>query len=54
MKVELTRLRIKKGKSERVNEWLALINERIEEALETLGREQNEDGGDFPRTDWGR
>ena len=38
MKVELTRLRIKKGKSHRVDEWLRMANERIDEA-ETLDRE---------------
>ena len=39
MKVELTRLRIKKGKSSRVDEWLRMINQRIDEAVETLDRE---------------
>ena len=39
MKVELTRLRIKKGKSHRVEEWLRMANERIDEAVETLDRE---------------
>ena len=39
MKVELTRLRIKKGKSHRVDEWLRMANERIDEAVETLDRE---------------
>lgn len=40
MKVELTRLRIKKDKSTRVDEWLKMINQRIDEAIETLDREQ--------------
>jgi hypothetical protein len=40
MKVELTRLRIKKGKSPRVDEWLKMINQRIDEAVATLDREQ--------------
>ena len=40
MKVELTRLRIKNGKSARVDEWLKWINQRIDEAVETLDREQ--------------
>lgn len=39
MKVELTRLRIKEGKSHRVDEWLRMINTRIDEAHETLDRE---------------
>ena len=39
MKVELTRLRIKEGKSARVDEWLKMINGRVDEALETLDRE---------------
>jgi hypothetical protein len=39
MKVELTKLRIKPGKSSRVDEWLKMINERIDEAVATLDRE---------------
>ena len=39
MKVELTRLRIKRGKAHRVDEWLQIINARIGEALKTLERE---------------
>ena len=39
MKVELTRLRIKRGKAHRVDEWLQMINSRIGEAIETLERE---------------
>ena len=39
MKVELTRLRIKQGKSARVDEWLKMINDRVDEAVETLDRE---------------
>ena len=40
MKVELTRLRVQRGKSARVDEWLAMINGRIAEAVETLDREK--------------
>jgi hypothetical protein len=39
MKVELTRLRIKRGKSDRVDEWLKMINQRMNEAVTTLDRE---------------
>jgi Family of unknown function (DUF6176) len=40
MKVELSRFRVKAGKSERVDEWLGMLNHRIDEAVETLEREQ--------------
>lgn len=36
MKVELTRFRVKKGKSARVNEWLELLNRKMSEVLLTL------------------
>ena len=39
MKVELTRLRIKRGKAYRVDKWLQMINARIDESLKTLERE---------------
>jgi hypothetical protein len=38
--VELTRLRILPGKSARVDEWLRTINDRLEEAVQTLDREK--------------
>lgn len=40
MKVELTRFRIKAGKSARVDEWLRLLNEHMTDVLVTLEREQ--------------
>ena len=40
MRVELCRFRVKPGKSERVDEWLAMLNTRMEEVLQTLEREQ--------------
>jgi hypothetical protein len=40
MRVELTRFRIVPGKSERVDEWLGLLNERMPETLATLERER--------------
>lgn len=40
MKVELSRFRIKANKSERVTEWLAMLNNRMPEVLQTLEREQ--------------
>lgn len=54
MRIELTRFRIKKGKSHRVDEWLAVLNERMPEVLltledekmfvETIFREKTEEG----------
>jgi hypothetical protein len=40
MKVELSRFRVKPGKSERVDEWLQTLNSRMSEVLQTLDREQ--------------
>src|SRR5262245_49603733 len=40
MKVELSRFRVKPGKSNRVDEWLGMLNGRMNDVLETLGREQ--------------
>ena len=40
MTVELTRLAIKPGKSERVDEWLATLNTHKAECIETLEREK--------------
>lgn len=40
MRVELTRFRIKPGKESRVDEWLAMLNNRLDEVKETLVREE--------------
>lgn len=40
MKVELTRFRVKAGKSERVDRWLEMLNGRMPEVLQTLSREK--------------
>ena len=40
MRVELTRFRIRPGKSGRVDEWLRMLNDRMPETLATLEREQ--------------
>ena len=40
MRVELTRFRVLPGKSERVDEWLEMLNERMTETLATLAREK--------------
>jgi hypothetical protein len=40
MRVELTRFRVRSGKSERVDEWLGMLNERMPETVATLEREQ--------------
>ena len=40
MLVELTRVRVKPGKSARVDEWLAMLNARMDEVKETLIREE--------------
>lgn|SRR5262245_51334258 len=40
MKVELSRFRIKKNKSARVDEWLKTLNDNMCELLQTLDREQ--------------
>jgi len=40
MKVELTRFRIKPNKVGRVDDWLSVLNARIDECVATLGREK--------------
>ena len=40
MNVELTRFRVKPGKSEKVDEWLAFLNEHLEDVLVTLEGEK--------------
>jgi hypothetical protein len=40
MKVELMRVRVKKGKSQRVDEWMSLLNTRMKELLLTLKDEK--------------
>ena len=40
MKVELSRFRVKPGKSERVDDWLSMLNNSMSEVLQTLDREQ--------------
>ncbi len=40
MKVELTRFKVKEGKEDRVKEWMHLLNQRMDDVLETLEGEQ--------------
>ena len=40
MNVELTRFRVKPGKSEKVDEWLAFLKEHMEDVLVTLEGEK--------------
>lgn len=40
LQVELTRFKVKKGKTEVVNEWLTFFNEHMEETLITLEQEK--------------
>lgn len=40
MNIECTRFRVKEGKAEKVNEWLAFLNEHMEEVLVTLEGEK--------------
>ena len=40
MNVELTRFRVRKGKSERVDEWLEFLNENMNDVLITLEAEK--------------
>ncbi|MDG4846491.1 DUF6176 family protein [Peribacillus frigoritolerans] len=40
MNVELTRFRVKEGKSERVDEWLKFLNENMNDVLITLEGEK--------------
>ncbi len=39
MNIELTRYRVKPGKSERVDEWMSMLNVRLAECLATFSRE---------------
>ena len=38
--MELSRFRIKKDKSDRVDEWMKMLNDNMEEVIQTLDREQ--------------
>lgn len=38
--VELTRFKVKKGKSYVVDEWLAFLNKHLTETLQTLAQEK--------------
>ncbi len=40
MKIELERFRVLPGKSERVDEWMKMLNTRLDECLATFDREQ--------------
>lgn len=40
MNIELTRFRVKKGKSERVDEWLAFLKDHMKDVLVTLEGEK--------------
>ena len=40
MKVELSRFKVKQGKSERVDEWLEMLNENMGEVVQALDREE--------------
>jgi hypothetical protein len=40
VKVELTRFRIKAGMTDRVDEWLRVLNQRVDECVATLEREK--------------
>ncbi|MYL32614.1 hypothetical protein GLW05_03285 [Pontibacillus yanchengensis] len=40
MKVELTRVKVKEGKSYKVDEWMKLLHNRMDEVLLTLGNEK--------------
>ncbi|WP_110926621.1 DUF6176 family protein [Bacillus massiliglaciei] len=40
MKVELTRFRVKEGKSVRVDEWLSFLNQHMKDVLITLENEK--------------
>lgn len=40
MKVELTRFKVKEGKSEKVEEWLNFLNENMKDVLITLEKEK--------------
>lgn len=40
MNIELTRFKVKKGKAERVDEWLSFLNENMKDVLVTLEGER--------------
>lgn len=40
MNIELTRFRVKKGKSEKVNEWMKFLNDNMKDVLLTLEGEK--------------
>ncbi|PSL50732.1 hypothetical protein B0H94_1024 [Salsuginibacillus halophilus] len=40
MKVELTRFKVKEGKSKQVDEWMRFLNEHMEDVLLTLENEK--------------
>ena len=40
MKIELSRFKIKKGKEDLADEWMEILNDRIDETVETMGREK--------------
>lgn len=40
MKIELTRFKVKEGKSTRVDEWLAFLNDHMDDVLVTLEGEK--------------
>jgi hypothetical protein len=40
MRVELSRFRVKPGKSARVDDWLKMLNDSMKEVVQTLEREQ--------------
>ena len=40
MKIELSRFRVKEGKTERVKEWMRFLNENMEDVLLTLDDEK--------------
>ena len=40
MKVELSRFRVNPDKSARVNDWLKMLNDNMDEVVQTLEREQ--------------
>ena len=40
MNVELTRFRVKQGKSAKVDEWLAFLNDNMKDVMETLEGEK--------------
>src|SRR5690242_10102789 len=40
MRVDLSRFRVQQGKSARVDEWLKMLNEKMDQCVQTLEREQ--------------